>query len=91
MTKPNALMIVSDDFARLATPGGIFDTLRLHEGFYVKIDDGRQYPQLCAGGGFMGPTLTYESPEQLARDCDATLYKTEAGFQRAAARIMGAE
>lgn len=84
----NALMIVNNDFARIATPAGIIDTMRLHEGRYVRIDDGRQYPQLCEGAGRMGATLTFESPEQLARDCGATLYKTQRGFDRAAARIV---
>lgn len=87
----NAMMIVNNDFARIATSSGIIDTLRLHKGRYVKIDDGNRYPQLCEGAGRIGATLTFETAEQLAKDCNATLYKTERGFQRAAARIIEQE
>lgn len=84
----NALIIINDDYARIATPAGVIETLRLHEGRYVRIDDGHHYPQLCAGARRRGPTLDYHSPAQLARDCGARLYKTQRGFDRAVARIV---
>jgi len=84
----NAMIMINDDYARIATEFGIFETLRLHEGLYVRIDDGHNYPQLCVGASRKGNTLTFHSPAQLARDCNATLYKTAAGFERAAERIV---
>jgi len=84
----NALIIESG-YATIAFPGGRqITTTRLNPGSYVRIDDGRQYPQLCVGGATMGPTLEYTTDEHLARACRAKLYKTRAGFD-AAARLFG--
>lgn len=82
----NALIII-DGYARIATTNGLIETVRLHEGRCVRIDDRAQYPQLCKGAARRGDALTYYSPEQLARDCHAKLYKTGRGFEAAAARI----
>lgn len=93
MTKHrNALYIDDAGYAEIATPGGWrITTTRLSEGRYVRIDDGRQYPQLCVGAARLGSTISYETPEQLASDCHAKLYKTRAGFDRAAARLADAD
>ena len=91
MTKVrNALYIDPNGYAEIATPGPggwRITTTRLFEGRYVRINDGRQYPQLCVGVNRLGNTISYENPEQLAADCHAKLYKTRAGFDRAAARL----
>jgi hypothetical protein len=63
-------------------------TLPARENHYIRIDDRKQYPQLCRGGGRTGNTLSW-SPEtetlayHFARDCNARLYKTRAGYDRA--------
>jgi hypothetical protein len=77
----------------LAEDGAEITTTAAHAGRYIKIDDGRQYPQLCAGGSRMGNTLSWarewnDIPAQFARDCDATLYKTEAGYLKARAKLL---
>lgn len=70
-----------------------FETCRLHDGKHVRIDNGTSYPQLCAGASLWGSTLIYgASPsrtadEQLARDCDARLYRTRQGYDAARARL----
>jgi hypothetical protein len=81
------LTIVND----LGSPYDIVTT-RAHADRYIHIDDGRQYPQLCAGGSRMGPTITWaEKPEDMAhhfaRDCDARLYKTREGYEKARYRV----
>jgi len=63
---------------------------------YIRIYDGRQYPQLCAGGSRTGNTLIWAKewgniPEQFARDCDAKLYKTHAGYVKARAALRANE
>jgi hypothetical protein len=68
--------------------GSQIETLRLHPGRYVRIDDGNQYPQLCYGASRRGPTIEADKREDqiaasLARDCGAKLYKTRAGYDRA--------
>lgn len=63
-----------------------YATRVLSPGQYVRIDDGRRYPQLCAGGGYTGRPIVYRSPAQLARACGARLYRTEAGYRRAIER-----
>jgi hypothetical protein len=65
-------------------------TTAAHADRYIRIDDGRQYPQLCAGGNRMGNTLIWarewdDIPAQFARDCDARLYKTRKGYDKACA------
>jgi hypothetical protein len=65
-------------------------TTKAHPDRYIRIDDGRQYPQLCANGSRHGNTLTWSPDEatiayHFARDCDARLYKTRAGYDRARA------
>jgi hypothetical protein len=64
------------------------ETCRLHEDRYVRIDDGKQYPQLCVGGDTMGNTLIYKSDERLARACHAKLYKTREGYEKAKAKLQ---
>lgn len=66
------------------------ETCTLQVGRYVRIDDGRHYPQLCEDGGQRGATLEYQSDASLARDCRARLFKTERGFEAAKARIPAA-
>ncbi|MBK8246254.1 MAG: hypothetical protein IPK85_02425 [Gemmatimonadetes bacterium] len=85
MTKSATRCTSENGYARSATPGG----WRIATGAerYVRIDDGRQYPSLCVGAERRGNTISYENPEQLAADCHAKLYKTRAGFDRAAARL----
>lgn len=81
-------MIVEHGVAEIAFEcGGRLTTCILREDRYVRIDDGRHYPQLCAGAALLGNTLIYHSDEQLARDCGARLYRTRAGFERAAERL----
>jgi hypothetical protein len=68
------------------------ETLRLHPGRYVRIDDGSQYPQLCYGATRRGGTIEADMNEaniaaSLARDCSARLYKTRDGYERARKRF----
>ena len=82
------VIIIEGAYAKIAAPGGRqIETCALHTDRYVKIDDGRQYPQLCKGAARMGTTLIYTSDEQLARDCHAKLYKTRESFDAAAAKL----
>ena len=86
MTK--TAMIIENERAEIVFPGGDrISTTRLNHGGYVREDDGNRYPQLCDGAARTGPTLIYATPEALARDCRARLYKTRGGFERAAARL----
>ena len=73
------------------------ETTAAHPGHYIKIDDGRQYPQLCEGGGFRGVTLEWARVDddavigrEFARDCGARLYKTRAGYDKARAALTSA-
>jgi hypothetical protein len=62
-------------------------TTRVNPDRYIRIGDGTQ--QLCAGGSRTGPTLTWacrDIAHHFARDCDARLYKTRAGYDRARAK-----
>jgi hypothetical protein len=93
MTRPNA-MIVENGYATIAVYDPMYDfdpalitTTGLREDRYVRIDDGKQYPQLCKGARTYGNTLIYHTDEQLARDCNARLLKTREGFERAVARM----
>jgi hypothetical protein len=68
--------------------GNEITTTRAQCDRYIKIDDSRQYPQLCAGGKRMGNTLIWakewrDIPRQFARDTNASLYKTREGYERA--------
>lgn len=86
----NALFI-ENGFAEIVTVyGERLTTTSLTEGRYVRIDDGRSYPQLCVGASRRGNTISYEGPDQMARECEARLYKTRAGFERAASRLIAA-
>lgn len=81
-------MIIESGYATIALPGGRqIETCVLHTDRYVRIDDGREYPQLCKGAARTGNTLIYYSDEQLARDCHAKLYKTREGFEAAVAKL----
>lgn len=90
------LMFIEDEYARYARitvvdedagAMGEITTTHLIPGRYVRIDDGRQYPQLCEGAARTGNTLEYGSNEQLAKDCTAKLYKTREGYEKAKARL----
>lgn len=88
-------MFIENGYAEIATPAGKITTTRLHEGHYVRVDDGitrgygrARYPQLCAGANYRGNTLTYTSDDDLARACRAKLYKTRAEFEAAAAALL---
>jgi hypothetical protein len=89
-SKPH-MMLIESGYAHIAIVdmdcGDVQEivTVRLHEGRYVKIDDGRHYPQLCAGAARMGATLQYSTDDQLARDCKAKLYKTRERYEAAVA------
>lgn len=92
-SKPN-LMFIDGGYAHLVTVDreyGVVSkeivTCALHPGRYVRIDDGKQYPQLCVGGDRLGNTLSYDSNEQLARDCDARLFKTRQRYEAAKAAL----
>lgn len=86
--RTDKVMIIEHGVAEIAFElGSRLTTCILREDRYVRIDDGRSYPQLCAGAALMGNTLIYHSDEQLARDCSARLYRTRAGFERAAERL----
>lgn len=95
--KSNLLFVGADGYAHLtlidAECGEHSEivTCRLHDGKSVKIDDGKEYPQLCSGGARMGSTLSYAGPEQLARDCDARLFKTREGYDRARNSALGTD
>ncbi len=81
-------MIIESGYATIALPGGRqITTTCLHTDRYVRIDDGRQYPQLCKAAARLGNTLIYNGDEKLARDCHAKLYKTRAHFEAAAAKL----
>ena len=73
--------------ALVASERGVITTLPLREGRYVRVDDGKNYPQLCAGSKPFGNTVIYGSDAQMARQCRAKIYKTRKGFERAAERI----
>ena len=79
-------MLIEDGYAYLSMDGYELRTTRLREDRYVRVDDGREYRQLCAGAARTGPTLVYLTDEDLARDCGARLYKTRRGYERARAR-----
>jgi hypothetical protein len=83
--KPNLVLVENGVAYIVATFDGDiineFETCRLHEGRYIRIDDGKQYPQLCADASLRGATLEYSTPAQLARDCNARLFKTRARFE----------
>ena len=90
-SKPN-LMFIDGGYAEIVRViedefVNEFSTCRLQEGRYVKIDDGKQYPQLCVGAERYGNTLEYHTDAQLARDCKAKLYKTRAGFDAAKSKV----
>jgi hypothetical protein len=91
--RKQTILFYDGDRAYIAYPGGSqIQTLRLHPGRYVRIDDGRQYPQLSYGAGRRGPTIEADTREDhiavsLARDCEAKLYKTRAGYDRALAAL----
>lgn len=94
MAKRN-LMFIEDGYARLVTvdrengfAGAEIKTCLLHEDRYVRIDDRRQFPQLCVGGHTTGNTLIYKSDERLASACYAKLYKTRAGYEKAKAKLQ---
>ena len=80
-------MLIENGFAHLFN-GTEIVTTQLHKDRYVRIDDGRQYPQLCNGGRRRGGTLVYMTDEGLARDCRATLYKTRAEYEAAKQEIL---
>jgi hypothetical protein len=65
-------------------------TTRAQPRAYIRIDDGRNYPQLCEGRSRRGATLQWSRDAEtmayhFARDCDATLCKTRADYDRAIA------
>lgn len=85
-------MFIDQGYAIIAFEGGDrIETTVLGHNRYVRIDDRKQYPQLCAGARRTGNTLIYMSDEGLARDCGAKLYKTREGFERAAAKLAAIE
>jgi len=67
-------------------------TTSARPGTYIRIDDGRQYPQLCVGGGVRGNTLVWadDTGREFARDCRARFYTTRAGYDRAVANASAA-
>jgi len=72
------------------------ETCRIHPDRYIRIDDGRHYPQLCEGAGKSGATLIAHRDEEkigpaLARDCHARYFKTRSGYKRALARMRAEE
>jgi hypothetical protein len=74
---PRNVLFVARGFAHLWNGFTEIVTTRLHPGQDIRIDDGDQYPHLCAGGARRGPTLQYSTNGQLARDCDARLILDE--------------
>lgn len=70
-------------------------TTRAHAGRYIRIDNGRDYPQLCAGGGYRGGTLSWAKvPErmgkQFAQDCNARFFENEDSYKKAVAELSEA-
>lgn len=94
MTAQNLIFIENADsfakFARIVRSDGLeYETARLHAGRYVHLAGGDG--QLCYGGRRnSGRTLEFSTPERLARDCNARLYKTRAEFEAAAAAVRTA-
>ena len=83
----NAL-IVENGYALIATPGmPAIETTLLKEDRYVRINDGKQFPQLCEGANRLGNTIIYRDDKQLAHACKARLYKSRTAFDRAAAKL----
>jgi hypothetical protein len=74
----------------LAEDGHEITTTLAHPGRYIRVVVGHRDPQLCAGGSFSGNTLSWagrceDMAAQFARDCDARLYKTRKGYDKACA------
>ena len=82
-TKP---MLIENGYAYIWMGDYELSTTRLNPDRYVRVDDGRDYRQLCAGAARTGPTLTYGTDEQFAKDCGARLYKTRLWYERAKER-----
>lgn len=84
-----ALFVTPSGYACIFNGSFEIITCRLHEGRYIRVDDGPRgtYPQLCRGARRNGNTLEYQSPEQLAKDCGARLYATEAQYDEAKQRL----
>jgi hypothetical protein len=67
-------------------------TTPAYPGHVIRIDDGRQYPQLFEGGRRYGRSLQWAHHTTLmgqafARDCGARLYKKRAGYEGGFARM----
>ena len=77
MDKTKNALIIEGGFAELAFPGGDrLSTARLAVGKPVTITPSGL--QLCKHKS--DRVLTYKNPEQMARDCNAVLYKTQQEF-----------
>lgn len=66
-------------------------THKAHPDRYIRVNGTVADWQLCAGGLSRGNTLSWapkaeEMAEWFARDCNARLYKTRTGYDRARAR-----
>lgn len=88
--RPNIMFVDSTyNFAEIVTAEGYrMETCRLHHNRYVRIDDGKSYPQLCADTGRRGATLIFYDAPKLAEDCDARLFKTRSRFEATAAKLI---
>jgi len=82
-------VFVENGYAEIALSNKRITTHKLRPNRYIWIDKGpgRDVPQLCVGARSTGATLVYSSDEQLAKDCDADLYKTREEFEAACARF----
>ena len=93
MSKKHNILWIDGGYGHLAIVNDGWDvqevvTNLLQDGHYVRVDTGtREFKQLCRHASFQGSTVVYQgSAKQLARECDARLLKTEAGYKAAVAR-----
>lgn len=61
-------------------------TTRAYSGHNIRIDDRKNYPQLCEGGRMSGLPLAWAQDatrmgRHFARDCGAKFYKNRQGYE----------
>lgn len=81
------IMIVEHGIAEIANQKGRLRTCVLRKDRYVRVDDANDYPILFKDG----KALVYQNNKQLAHDCNARLYRTRVGFERAADHMRRAD
>ena len=85
------VMLVESGHASIATGHSRIVTMPLTRGRPVKVyGHNNDFPTLCHGASFAGAKLVYSTDAQLARDCEAKLYKTREAFDEAVAALEAA-